>query len=197
MELNDLYWSMEVIPGVDITDKGKRHPFQRHFYMDIYDRLFSPLKDKPIKIFELGISRGASIQLWSTFFKNGVVSGLDDKVPPRKDYLDTLPNVQLAYANAYDEKVADKIIEHFPKQDIFIDDGLHDIESQKFALKHYSKMVDKGGMYIIEDITPPEFQKLLYCRSELHRRSLMEIYDYTQRDNAMADDIMLVLQFEE
>jgi hypothetical protein len=200
MKLKDLYYSLEPINGIGISDKGYRATgADHHFYIEIYDRLFSHMEEFPIKLFELGIANGASIHLWSSFFKNGTITGLYINYPSRKDILESMPNVQLAFGNGCKKETADAILNHFPLQDIFIDDGSHILEDQLFALENYSKLVKRDGYFIMEDIPGRNFAEFLSGCNLLARRHTLEIYDYRQRENSSRhdDDILVVLQFTE
>ena len=42
---------------------GKPHDYARH-----YDKLFTPLRDKPIKLLEIGVGGGEGIRMWSGLF---------------------------------------------------------------------------------------------------------------------------------
>jgi len=55
MRIKDLYYQMEDIPEIGLSDKGDRHPTHKHFYIDVYDALFSHWKDEPVQLMELGI----------------------------------------------------------------------------------------------------------------------------------------------
>jgi hypothetical protein len=39
-------------------------------YLTEYDRLFAPWRDKPIRLLEIGIQNGGSLEIWSQFFPN-------------------------------------------------------------------------------------------------------------------------------
>ncbi len=54
------------------TDKNSRHTYLKH-----YDELFYPLKDKKIKMLEIGVHTGGSIMLWNKYFKDCTVFGMD------------------------------------------------------------------------------------------------------------------------
>src|SRR5688500_12761640 len=55
------------------TDKGPGG----HNYTELYERLFFPWKDEPIKIFEIGIAAGGSLQMWQTYFPKARVFAVD------------------------------------------------------------------------------------------------------------------------
>ncbi len=47
------------------------------FYVRTYKGLFSHLRDKPVKMLELGIDKGGSLHFWRDYFQQGTIAGLD------------------------------------------------------------------------------------------------------------------------
>ena len=52
-----------------------------HCYLDVYDHLFLPYKDKEINFLEIGTDRGGSLMLWDKYFPNANIYVLDIKHP--------------------------------------------------------------------------------------------------------------------
>ena len=50
-------------------------------YLDVYDPILVPWVDKEIKLLELGIHKGGSLQLWRDYFPRGIIVGIDIKLP--------------------------------------------------------------------------------------------------------------------
>lgn len=46
-------------------------------YLEIYERYFSSLRDERVKLLELGVATGQSIEMWNSYFVNGTIAGLD------------------------------------------------------------------------------------------------------------------------
>ena len=55
------------------TDKGDYKSYVDLFYEEYFYRL----KDKKINLLEIGFRHGASLYLWSKYFKKGAILGLD------------------------------------------------------------------------------------------------------------------------
>ncbi|MGH9219619.1 MAG: hypothetical protein ACRD1W_09965, partial [Vicinamibacterales bacterium] len=55
------------------TDKGPGG----HNYTELYERLFFPWKDQPIKIFEIGIAAGGSLEMWQAYFPQARIFAVD------------------------------------------------------------------------------------------------------------------------
>src|SRR5215470_6705217 len=55
-----------------------------HFYTPVYHQLFAHLRDKPVRLLEIGVGGyefarlgGASLAMWADYFANGRVLGID------------------------------------------------------------------------------------------------------------------------
>jgi hypothetical protein len=55
-----------------------------HFYTPIYHELLAPLRDRPVKLLEIGVGGygfrkigGASLAMWADYFQWGTILGLD------------------------------------------------------------------------------------------------------------------------
>ena len=44
-----------------------------HRYSEVYDSFFFNLKNKKLKILEIGVADGSSIKVWSDFFKKSTI----------------------------------------------------------------------------------------------------------------------------
>jgi hypothetical protein len=61
----------------DIIDNDRTDKNTTHSYLDIYQTLFNNKKNTAKNILEIGIYRGGSIKLWSEFFINATIYGID------------------------------------------------------------------------------------------------------------------------
>jgi len=121
-------------------------------YLTEYDRLFDDYRDKPIRLLEIGIQNGGSLEIWSKYFSNAsALIGCD--INPDCVHLsfdDSRIGVIVGDANA--PEVREQVFQRSPQFDIIIDDGSHlssDI-IKSFAL--YFPLVVEGGVFIAEDL---------------------------------------------
>lgn len=121
-------------------------------YLTEYDRLFDDYRDKPVRLLEIGIQNGGSLEIWSTYFSNAsALIGCD--INPdcaRLSYDDPCIGVIVGDANA--PEVRERVFQRSPQFDIIIDDGSHlssDI-IKSFAL--YFPHVVEDGVFIAEDL---------------------------------------------
>lgn len=125
------------------SDKGTHHS-----YIPVYEELFSKYKDKPISLLEIGVNRGYSLFTWKNYFINSkLIMGIEYQhhIVHKKE------GVEILYGDINDsEKILNGIGDR--TFDIIIDDGSHDIKDQIVAFKMLQPKVNKGGIYIIEDL---------------------------------------------
>ena len=124
------------------TDKGTLHN-----YLDIYDKLFLPFRNKEINVFEVGYFLGGSCRLWEEYFINAKIRFIDNN--PDCILNSTSGRVSLDIMDIMDLTV-DYFDEFLP--DIAIDDGCHSIESQVHFIKNVYPVLRPGGLLIVEDV---------------------------------------------
>lgn len=125
---------------------------QYHSYIEgFYEKAFKPYRDRKNKILEIGIDTGGSISLWSKYFSNSTILGVDiTKHRLLTEYDEhNYSNAVYAYVkDAYDPIFADSL----GTFDIIIDDGPHFFEFQKKAIELYLPKLKSGGLMVIEDV---------------------------------------------
>jgi len=126
-------------------------------YIDTYEELFAPLKDKPVTILELGVLSGASLLMWDAYFPHpqAEIVGLDMNPP-----IDFNTALQLKaplsrifqYQGQQDDRyLLECIVHKHGPFDIIIDDASHRRGPTETSLTYLFTHVKPGGYYIIED----------------------------------------------
>lgn len=128
---------------IDLIDNTKTDKNTTHSYLSVYESLFNKRRMIVTDVMEIGIHEGGSIQLWSDYFINATIYGVDTNNSLIKG-----GRIKTLNADAYTEK----FIKTLPEMDIIIDDGPHTLKSQQFFAYHYSKLLKKNGILVIEDI---------------------------------------------
>ena len=68
----------------NLNDVGKKYGTDKangsHGYLDEYERIanLSDLRNKEMKMLEIGVLNGASIKMWAEYFKKGRIVGIDN-----------------------------------------------------------------------------------------------------------------------
>ena len=122
------------------------------FCLDQYERLFNPLRDKAISLFEIGIQNGGSLEVWSKYFPRAkVFVGCDiDKQCSKLTYQD--PRINLVVGDANQQKIQKEVIQKGGPFDIVIDDGSHRSGDIIKSFVNYFPHLADSGVYVIEDL---------------------------------------------
>jgi len=184
------------------SDKSRE---DKHNYTVIYNHIFCNIKDKNLRIFELGIGTnnpnmlssmgingkpGASLYGWAEYFTNGQIFGGDID----RDILFSTDRIKTFYCdqsnfhsirNLWDNQ---DLSENF---DIIIDDGLHTFLGQLMFLENSFHKLNSGGYYIIEDVTIEYFKYIkeyIQCVRFFDKDTFVEIipHDINKYDNILA-----------
>jgi len=122
-----------------------------HGYLKVYDPILAPWVDKKIKLLEIGVREGGSLQLWRDYFQLGVIIGIDIKLPE-----DFVPGerIQIFRGSQSDKRFLSEVANKTAPEgfDIIIDDASHIGTLTKTAFWHlFDNHLKPGGLYVIED----------------------------------------------
>lgn len=170
-------------PGRTVTDKG----FVHCFIQEYYNSRFTPLKDKPIKLLELGVEYGYSMNLWLSWFTNATFVGIDPFQPATINQFNTLPNCKGINADGYIEETVNMFEDE--AFDFIIEDGPHTLESQQFAAIYWTKKLKPGGLLIMEDVYPL-YIDLIVEGIRTVKNIKVVAYDFTSK-TGRHDDVIL------
>ena len=182
-ELLNIYGNINTHYG---TDKNTSHS-----YGQIYEYLFSAYKYKAQSILEIGFDSGASLQVYSEYFVNATIYGIDIEDNCLTN-IKTNNRIHMVFGDATDIS----IINHFDKMyDIIIEDGSHTLNHQICHFKDYSDFVLPDGCYIIEDVHEVNMSAL---KLELEPLAIskgfsLEIVDLRNIKNRF-DDILFIFK---
>jgi predicted O-methyltransferase YrrM len=167
------------------TDKSSAH----HDYCRTYARYFERLRFLPVRLLELGVYYGASLRMWSDYFQQGTITGvdLDDQMRFIAPTLES--RVTLIEGDCTKVEVL-KFLRSRGPFDIIIDDASHNSWSQAFTMRTLLEAVAPGGFYVIEDTACAywaEYQAPAHGKehegsmSQHLRHAINELIDYTNR----------------
>ncbi len=123
-----------------------------HNYTRLYDRYLSHLRDKPIKLLEIGVFRGASLLLWRDAFPKAQIYGVDKLTNMWKKYLKGKKRVKVFVGLQEDAKFLNEQVVPAGPFDVIIDDGGHHPEQQLATYKALWPHLTEGGIYVFEDL---------------------------------------------
>jgi hypothetical protein len=142
---------MASLPDLYAAHRGKVSD-KWDLYIDIYDRVLSPWRDRPIDFVEVGVQNGGSLEIWAKFFPNALsLTGCD--VDPRCAALAfDDPRIGVVVGAVNTKEAAKGLLERAPFFDVFIDDGSHVSRDIVMTFRNYFPRVKPGGLFLIEDL---------------------------------------------
>jgi hypothetical protein len=131
------------------TDKWKSHWYTQH-----YQRYFQPLKDKPLKVLEIGVGGyddsergGESLRMWKAYFRKSKIVGIDlcDKTHFSEKRID------VRQCDQTDANSLIRLSAEYGGFDLIIDDGSHLNEHVITTFHILFPLLRPNGIYAIED----------------------------------------------
>ena len=119
-------------------------------YFPIYERYLSQFANKTVLVFEIGVFKGGSLQLWQRYLgPYATLVGVDiNQDCKRHEGL----GVHVRIGDQKDEKFLLGLIEEFGIPDIVIDDGSHRMSDILATFNVLYPRLSKSGIYIVEDL---------------------------------------------
>ncbi|MFK3979948.1 class I SAM-dependent methyltransferase [Micromonospora sp. NPDC050397] len=143
--------SLGALARVYLSDKGGFHA-----YTEFYQRHFAPLRQRPIRLLEIGIGGydsptwgGASLRMWRDYFRHGEIHGLDIE-----EKRITEPRIHVHRGDQSDQAYLRELARRHGPFDVIIDDGSHvnaHIRASFEAL--FVNHLRPGGYYVVEDMS--------------------------------------------
>jgi cephalosporin hydroxylase len=151
-------------------------------------------KETAKNVLEVGIYHGGSIKLWSDFFVNATVYGLDIADNIKCTEIKSKDNIILhTSVNAYDSSFfTTRFINQNIKFDFMLDDGPHTLESMIQFIKLYSQIMTDDGILIIEDIPSLDWIPILTNIVPEHLKPFIKSYDL-RPNKGRYDDIVFTI----
>jgi len=146
--------------GSDKANILKKTQNQGHGFSEFYTQHLKHLKQRKIKILEIGSYAGASASAFVKYFPNSKVYCFDINI---SKFIYYSKNIHVFGLNIKDQKKVEKILSKINLEsnsnffDVIIDDGSHYLSDILFSLKILFKYIKKGGIYVIEDFNHPNY----------------------------------------
>ncbi len=181
--------TLEELVDNERTDKNTVNSF-----LPVYQKLFVGKKETAKNILEIGIEKGGSIKLWSDYFKNATIHGVDMmNLNNVWDGIKNKENIKLyTTANAYNEYVVFFIKSQNVKFDIILDDGPHALGSMIHFIRFYIPLMTDDGIFIIENIQDWAWIDVLKNEVPDDLKKYIKVYDLRTNKNRF-DDILFVI----
>jgi len=120
-------------------------------YLEQYDTVLEPWVDKEIKLLEIGVYKGGSLNLWHDYFSKGTIIGIDIFTP---DKITVTERIKFYKGSQADRAFLTDVSEKNAPDgfDIIIDDASHIGELSRMTFWHlFENHLKPGGLYVMED----------------------------------------------
>ncbi len=123
-----------------------------HGYTHFYEVFFEPRRQLPLNFMELGVREGWSMRMWSEYFPNAKIFGIDNNsegLCPSKFDSD---RIDFTICSQTDEAALLSISNRCGGFDIIVDDASHISSLSINSFKILFPTLKRGGIYVIEDL---------------------------------------------
>jgi len=172
----------------DWPDKGSVHS-----YIEVYEEILAQYRHTAKNILEIGLMSGESLRMWDEYF-DGNVYGMDCDIKP----INGLADLTKAIEEGMNVCIGDAaspfdITKHFVgiKFDVVIEDANHDIQQQLDIFENLKPYLNKGAIYIIEDIQDIDKDIHLFRTIDDYRAA--EIVD-RRHIKGRYDDVLIIIK---
>lgn len=119
-------------------------------YLEAYDRHFARFRNTPVKMLEIGVAQGGSLEMWREYFgPNATIFGID--IDPECANRVAEPN-QVRIGSQDDPDFLRRVVEEMGPPDIILDDGSHISRHQLASFDTLFPLLKESGVYVIEDL---------------------------------------------
>jgi hypothetical protein len=118
-------------------------------YLAVYDRHLCEFKSSNVRLLEIGVSDGGSLQMWRDYLGGKAkVFGVD--INPECSRFDgAAANVRIG--SQADGAFLQSVVQEMGGLDIVVDDGSHIASDQRASFETLFPLLSKNGVYICED----------------------------------------------
>ena len=121
-----------------------------HHYIPLYERYFAPYLKGRVRLLEIGVSKGGSLQVWRKFFgTDAVIFGID--IDPNCAVSNGKFG-QVRIGSQDDKDFLEAVVHEMGGIDIVLDDGSHHMKHIRASLEILFPHLRDGGIYVIEDL---------------------------------------------
>lgn len=121
-------------------------------YFGVYERVFAPLRDQPVRLLEIGVQNGGSLEVWAAYFARAeAIVGCDiDPLCGQLRYAD--PRIHVVVGDVSTAATKERVLSIAPTLDVIVDDGSHVSKDIVTAFFAYFPSIRDGGVFVVEDM---------------------------------------------
>ena len=121
-------------------------------YLTAYDRILAEHKNRNIRLLEIGVQNGGSLELWASYFRDATHLIGCDINPACAGLKFDDPRIGLVIGDANTDTVQTEILARCDQFDVIIDDGSHTSPDIIKSFARYFGALASDGVFIIEDL---------------------------------------------
>ncbi|RZV40849.1 MAG: class I SAM-dependent methyltransferase [Acidimicrobiales bacterium] len=120
-----------------------------HHMLALYDRVLTRYRGTPVRLLEIGVRFGGSLEIWRSFLgDHATIHGID--TDERCAQFDNASH-RVHIGSQSDTGLLDRVVEEMGGVDVVIDDGGHFNVDQITSFRHLYPKLSETGVYICED----------------------------------------------
>jgi len=118
-------------------------------YFDIYDRYLHRFRDKHVKMIEIGVNQGGSVQMWKHYL--GAQSEIHAVYIDKRCKQFEEDQIKIHIGSQEKRVFLQNLVKSVGKFEIILDDGGHTMRQQIITFQELFPKLEDGGVYICED----------------------------------------------
>ncbi|MBJ7338777.1 MAG: class I SAM-dependent methyltransferase [Mycolicibacterium sp.] len=122
-------------------------------YLPIYESALTPFRSRPIRMLEIGVFHGGSLQMWRRYLHpDSVIVGIDiDPATARFD--DPARGIHVRVGGQQDVDFLRRVVDELGPFDVILDDGSHLASHIIDTFRYlFPNALADGGLYLVEDL---------------------------------------------
>lgn len=117
-----------------------------------YDAIFPAWRNRPLRLLEIGVQNGGSLEVWAKYFRTATCIVGCDIDPACADLRFSDPRIHVVVGDAGSAETAALLGEKSPEFDVIIDDGSHTSPDIIRTFTRLFPRLAEGGVYVVEDL---------------------------------------------
>ena len=132
-----------------LTNQGKVIHKWKH-YFPAYEQHFSRFVNRPILFFEIGVSKGGSLEMWKRYFgPHAQIVGID--IDP-SCAIHEQDQISIRIGDQSDTAFLQSVLDEFGIPDVVLDDGSHMMNHLVETFQYLYPRISSNGVYFVEDL---------------------------------------------
>jgi cephalosporin hydroxylase/molybdopterin converting factor small subunit len=126
-----------------------RAAYKWHHSLEVFDRHLARFRGRPVRLLEIGIYRGGSLQVWKRYFgEHAIIHGIDHEPACARVAEDRIvPHI----GSQSDVDFLRRVVDEMGGVDVVVDDGGHLSDDQIATFEALYPLIDPHGVYVCED----------------------------------------------